>query len=61
MWTQQYNHAAALLWKARKTLERDDLSEDERENAEVVFGLSQERLDELEARHDELAGLGWRP
>lgn len=61
MWTQQYNHAAALLWKSRKALERDDLSEDERENAEVVFGLSQERLDDLERDHDYLFGLGWRP
>jgi hypothetical protein len=60
MWTQTYNHTQALLWQARKRLDTDDLSDDERRDAETVYGLSQERLDDLEARHDYLDGLGWR-
>jgi hypothetical protein len=62
MWTQQHNHAQALLWQARKRLDTDDLSDDERRDAETVYALSQERLDDLERDYGyRMSSSRWRP
>jgi hypothetical protein len=62
MWTTTYNHAQALLWQARKRLDTDDLSEEEQADAETVYGLSQERLDDLEREYEyRISSSRWRP
>jgi hypothetical protein len=62
MWTQPYNHTQALLWQARKRLDTDDLSDDERRDAETVYALSQERLDDLERDYEyRISSSKWRP
>lgn len=61
MWTQTYNHTQALLWQARKRLDTDDLSEEEQADAETVYGLSQERLDDLEREYEyRISSSRWR-
>lgn len=62
MWTQQYNHTQELLWQARKRLERDDLNEEERDDIATVYGLAQERLDDLERNYEyRISSSRWRP
>lgn len=62
MWTQTYNHAQALLWQSRKRLDCDDLNEEERADAETVWGLSQERLEDLERDYEyQISSSAWRP
>jgi hypothetical protein len=62
MWTATYNHTQALLWQARKRLDTDDLSEEEQADAETVYALSQERLDDLERDYEyRISSSRWRP
>jgi hypothetical protein len=62
MWTQTYNHTQALLWQARKRLDTDDLSEEEQADAETVYALSQERLDDLEREYEyRISSSRWMP
>jgi hypothetical protein len=62
MWTQPYNHTQALLWQARKRLDTGNLNEEEQADAETVYALSQERLDDLERDYEyRISSSKWRP